>query len=96
MIYVKRFTLISSNDVISEELIFIRTDEESAVRLNRWKPVVNMNWIGDMTIKNFDHLSNHHSSKLAGKERYHDYYNRAVYKQAICLDFIKRSFIYFY
>ncbi|MCY8056996.1 hypothetical protein MOF52_11245 [Bacillus inaquosorum] len=48
-----------------------------------------MNWIGDMAIKNFDHLSNHHSSKLAGNEneRYHDYYNRAVYNQAICLDF---------
>ncbi|CAN2255453.1 hypothetical protein STZ1_80008 [Bacillus subtilis] len=37
MIYVKRFTLISSNDVISEELIFIRTGEETAVRLNRWE-----------------------------------------------------------
>ncbi|MGE9755294.1 hypothetical protein ACQP3R_21035 [Bacillus inaquosorum] len=27
-----------------------------------------MNWIGDMAIKNFDHLSNHHSSKLACNE----------------------------
>lgn len=68
MIYVKRFTLISSNDVISEELIFIRTDEESAVRLNRWETSCYNELIGDMAIKNFDHLSNHHSSKLACNE----------------------------
>ncbi len=60
MIYVIRFTLISSNSVISKELLFLRAMKQLKNRqgdLTKGRPVVRMSWTDDITIKNFDQIS---------------------------------------